>query len=429
VGTRPENCLLELASFDSLEVPTVRKRSLRVVVLSLSLLAATAATAAPPFETVDAQLLDLAAAYPGFGGLFVDQSGKLNVYLTDAAQQAGTMQKALGGEARVLHGDYRIEDLLGWRDRLRSLLSLPTVNMLDADEGRNRVVVGVEPGLADAERNSVREAIVARGVPASAVVIEERAAIHELVAQPTTTLDDKFRPVPGGVQLMFPINPPTYGVCTVGFVAKRAGVTGVVVNAHCTSTRGEIDGVGYYQSTPFDGGIGHEIADPGFFTDGDCPPGRRCRYSDSAFVQLDNAKLASLGRIARPQSNGSDEGTLILKPSSSRFTITATGTVFEGSLVHKVGRTTGWTYGFVVDTCAEVKVSTEDITQLCQTIVQSGADGGDSGSPVFSRIGSTSKVKLDGILWGGGTGPFGSRVFVFSPIANVQGELGALIVK
>jgi hypothetical protein len=103
--------------------------------------------------------------------------------------------------------------------------------------------------------------------------------------------------------------------------------------------------------------------------------------------------------------------------------------VFEGSLVHKVGRTTGWTYGFVVATCADVKVSGQDITQLCQTIVGAGSGGGDSGSPVFSRIGSTAKVKLDGILWGGGTDSFDNSIFVFSPIANVQGELGALIVK
>src|SRR5262245_7549882 len=80
----------------TLEVPTVRKRSLSVVALLLALLAATAATAAPSFETVDAQLLDLAAAYPGFGGLFLDEAGRLNVYLTEPALRSGTMEKALG---------------------------------------------------------------------------------------------------------------------------------------------------------------------------------------------------------------------------------------------------------------------------------------------------------------------------------------------
>jgi hypothetical protein len=436
VGSRPENRSDNRSDNKRpstlLEVPVVRKRSLRVApavaALLVSLLAATAAQAAPPFETVDAQLLDLAAAYPGFGGLFLDESGKLNVYLTDDARRAGTMEKALGAEVRAIRGDYRIEELLGWRDRLRSLLSLPTVTMLDADEARNRVVVGVEPGLAPAERDGVRQALVERGVPEGAVVIEERSAIRELAAQTTTTLDDRFRPVPGGVQLVFPLEPPFFA-CTAGFVAKRAGVTGLVVNAHCTGTRGEVDGIGYFQSVPSDGAIGHEIADPGFFTDGDCPTGRRCRYSDSAFVQLDNAKLASLGRIARPLSNGSDEGTLTLKPASSRFSISGTGTVFTGSVVHKVGRTTGWTYGRVVATCAMVNVSGQDITHLCQTIVEAGSGGGDSGSPVFSRIGSTAKVKLDGILWGGGTDSLGNSVFAFSPITNVQGELGALIVK
>ena len=45
---------------------------------------------------------------------------------------------------------------------------------------------------------------------------------------------------------------------------------------------------------------------------------------------------------------------------------------------------------------------------------------GDSGSPVFA-ISSGTNVTLLGILWGGS----GSS-FVFSPLSNIEGELGAL---
>jgi hypothetical protein len=52
--------------------------------------------------------------------------------------------------------------------------------------------------------------------------------------------------------------------------------------------------------------------------------------------------------------------------------------------------------------------------------------GGDSGSPVFRRQGTTNNVTLVGILWGGGVLSDGSTLYVFSPISNIEMELGAL---
>jgi hypothetical protein len=66
------------------------------------------------------------------------------------------------------------------------------------------------------------------------------------------------------------------------------------------------------------------------------------------------------------------------------------------------------------------------ITQLCQTWVSAGAGPGDSGSPVFRRQGTGSHVTLLGILWGGSTLPDGSSLYFFSPIANIETELGSL---
>jgi hypothetical protein len=48
--------------------------------------------------------------------------------------------------------------------------------------------------------------------------------------------------------------------------------------------------------------------------------------------------------------------------------------------------------------------------------------GGDSGSPVF-RLTSGDNVELVGILWGGSSS--GDR-FVFSPLKNIQDELGGV---
>jgi hypothetical protein len=47
---------------------------------------------------------------------------------------------------------------------------------------------------------------------------------------------------------------------------------------------------------------------------------------------------------------------------------------------------------------------------------------GDSGSPVF-KITSGDNVELAGILWGGNTS---GSLFVFSPLKNIQDELGAM---
>jgi hypothetical protein len=90
-------------------------------------------------------------------------------------------------------------------------------------------------------------------------------------------------------------------------------------------------------------------------------------------------------------------------------------------VVNKVGRTTEWTQGAVTNTCVNTGVQGSRIVQLCQTFVSAGVGGGDSGSPVFGQP-DGSNVALLGILWGGS----GSTSYVYSPIANIEQELGAL---
>jgi hypothetical protein len=245
-----------------------------------------------------------------------------------------------------------------------------------------------------------------------------------------TGLQNKFRPAMGGIQILFLLTPTSGGICTLGFNANLGRVFGFVTNSHCTQVRGEVDGARYYQSLPPDVTIATEIADPGFFTDPPCPSRRRCRYSDSAFAKYDNPRSGALGKIARPAFGDPAGGPLTLSPASARFTIKGrTGSPLEGAVVHKVGRTTGWTYGSVIATCADVNVGGTDITMLCQSLVIAGDDHGDSGSPVFSRIGNSTNVKLVGILWGGGEDPDLGHLFVFSPLENIEQELGPLKVN
>ncbi len=401
--------------------------------VAIPLALAAAALASPvsqegPRRSADQEQARMGREIPGFGGLFYDEQGRPNVYLLDP-RGTGAALKSLGQDVVVRQGDYEFARLLGWRYELRPLLALPGVVYLDVDEARNRVVLGLDATARSKslDRDRLERELLFTRVPRQAVLLEDAAPIEPLVA---VTLRSKFRPAAGGIQVLFPIAPPTYGVCTLGFNAFLGKVFGFVINSHCTGVRGEVDGISYFQSLPPDGMIGTEIADPGAFTDPPCPPGRKCRVSDSAFVKYANSRFGLLGRIARPAASDAEEGTLNLNPPAARFTVAGrVGSPFIGDTVHKVGRTTGWTFGTVVATCADINVSGSTDTQLCQTRVRGGAGPGDSGSPVFYRVGFTAKVKLAGILWGGGSDPINGATYIFSPLDNIEEELGPLKVN
>jgi hypothetical protein len=216
------------------------------------------------------------------------------------------------------------------------------------------------------------------------------------------------------------INFPGF-LCSVGFNAVRSGVDGFVTASHCTDTQGGVQNTPYWQplqsvnSTQ----IATETVDPVLTSGGSCPAGRVCRRSDAAFARYINGTGHTLGAIARTSSTRKQNLTI-----AGNWTITAdapSSSIAVGTIVNKVGRTTGWSQGRVTSTCVDVNVSGTNITQLCQTLVQATVGAGDSGSDVFT-INSGTNVTLDGVLWGGS----GSRTFVFSPLANVKQELGSL---
>jgi hypothetical protein len=412
----------------------VSNRSLQLaLLLGFGVCAQLAAAPPPASATADERLLDVGRELPGFGGLFVDDRGTLNVYLLDLRREQKVALEALG-PSRLLQADYRFEDLVGWRRALRPLLGEAAVALLDVDEARNRVVLGVVPGTSRAERDRLAALLASRGVPPAAVVLEESPLAVVLPgtvaeAQASSNLQRKLRPVPGGVQVVFPIEAATYGVCTIGFNAYRGKQLGFVINQHCTAVLGEVDGVAYSQSYPGEGIIGSEVLDPPFAVEGDCPGGRRCRYSDAAFARYAKKSYGSFARLARPTTPDPDAGSLVLSPVTARFAVIGKAPdPLLGDTVHKVGRTTGWTFGQVIGTCVDTRVSGSDITMLCQTVVAGGADHGDSGSPVFVRVGST-QARIAGILWGGFPDPELGARFLFSPLSGVERELGALRVN
>jgi hypothetical protein len=293
--------------------------------------------------------------------------------------------------------------------RLTPLFELAGVVFTDADESTGRLVVGVVH--RDVE-SLVRDRVSALGVLSQSVDVVETEPIFRVV-----TLRDKVRPVVAGLQIRF-----TQYVCSLGFNAIRAGIAGFVTAAHCSSRQGEVDGTPYYQplNQVTDEFIGTEIADPPFFRDSGCPRGRRCRYSDSNFADGAAGVAFALGRIAK--TTGPNNGSLDI---AGEFRIAGEGAASVGDAANKVGRTTGWTQGTVTRTCVNTGVSASNIVLFCQDFVASTAQivaGGDSGSPVFRIVGN-DRVTLLGNLWGGNSS---GTQFVYSPIANIERELGAL---
>jgi hypothetical protein len=366
----------------------------------------------------------LAEAAPGFGGLFIDADGVPSVYLRDLGVR-GAVERGLGSFLRlqgvqvaslqVLAGDFDYLQLEAWYEQLwPEAFAAYEVVFADLSESRNRIVVGV------ASRAFVRpvEALAqALGIPGEALVVEVVEPIRSLL-----TLREQAPQIQGGYQINF----GRY-LCTLGFNALSGAQESFITNSHCTDRQGGVEGTVYFQpvSTVDPAPVGVEVADPEYFRRGICPNGRRCRYSDAARVRQEPGRTFTRGAIARPSGFGTVEvaGSFTI---TGAFRQSAPGQdcPVEGAELHKVGQTSGWTVGTVTLSCVAVGVAGSNIVLLDQVWVDGGVSNGDSGAPVFS-IDSGDEVTLYGILWGGtGSG----NAYVFSPMTNIELELGPLAV-
>lgn len=370
---------------------------------------------------VDEVFQNLSNRIPGFAG-FHYRNGTLVISLARQAEglQSTEIQSLFNTltEAQITdvlsnlaEGQYILErvrysfiQLARWRELVMARTDLMGLwTALDIDEVNNRLFIGVA---------SPENAQTVSNVLESMEIPRDGYTIQPLAVEPLPQLRDYVRPVVGGLQIAF-----SNYVCTLGFNAIRYGVPGFVTNDHCTNVMGQVEGTNHYQPWVAPGNlIGVETVDPPFFTGGQCPAGYRCRYSDAAFSTYQSGVSYSLGKIARTAGLGSLDIV-------GEWTIVSEASTVAGQTLNKVGRTTGWTQGQVTNTCVLTYVLNTDVVRICQHFVQAGVNPGDSGSPVF-RIADPAAytVELHGILWGGS----GGTLFVFSPISNIEQELGPL---
>jgi hypothetical protein len=374
----------------------------------------TAPNPAPLLQAQTPSVATLERVVPGFGGLYLDH-GVPTVYLTDVSQR-GAAERALGAFAarrglassqlQIKQARFAYGDLDRWFQSMSyNAFDQGHVVFVDLDEAANRVLVAVEPGASHANIHALAARL---GIPAEAVTVRDAEPIRFM-----QTLRDQIRPVVAGLQINF-----SNFLCTLGFNAVSGGQNSFVTASHCTDKQGGVEGTLYYQplgSAP-NSFIGTEVADPTYFRNHGCPHGRRCRYSDASRAAYASGVDFTLGGIA--QTSGPNNGSLDI---TGTFTITGEGGEVVGDVANKVGRTTGWTQGGITNTCVNVGVSGTNIVQLCQNLVSAGVGAGDSGSDVFMQ--SASGVSLLGVLWGGDSA---GTLFVYSPIANIESELGPL---
>jgi hypothetical protein len=356
----------------------------------------------------------LARTVPGFGGLYLDDDGVPTLWLRNPAGRA-TAEPAVRAFLRardidaaslnVRQATHDWQQLERWFDRANDeVFALPGAVFVDIDEAANRLTIGVD---GPAAAGQARAALARAGLPDDGYAVVETEPIYQVA-----TLRDAVSPRVGGLQIHF----GNY-LCTLGFNARDGTQDSFITNSHCTNKQGGVESTVYYQplSSVSPTSIGTEVEDPKYQRNiAGCPRGRVCRRSDSARVRYNSGVAFDLGGIALTAL-----GSLTI---SGTYNITAEGTATVGQTVNKVGRTTGRTQGNVSNTCVNTGVSGTNIVQLCQTFVNAGVGGGDSGSNVF-RITSSPSVTLVGILWGGNSS---GTMFVFSPIGNIEQELGAL---
>jgi len=331
------------------------------------------------------------------------------VALVAACQDASTPSGPTPQAAMSPQAQDRIEAL--FQKSSPEVMAIPGTVFSDNDEVAGKVVIGVEHMQA---ARAVEQQMARLGISTGDYAVELTKPIVFMA-----TLQDRFRPTQAGIQIHF-----GQYVCSLGFNADHAGGRSFVTASHCTNTQGGTEGTLYYQPLKSTDPtvIATEADDPVYVKNGaGCPRGKKCRWSDASRALYSSGVASNRGEIAK--TTGANNNSLTV---SGFFTVTSqdntTTNYAVGTVMNKVGRTTGWTQGPVSRTCVNTGVQGSQVYLFCQTFVTAGVAGGDSGSDVF-QITSGDNVTLTGILWGGASD---NSYYVFSPLASVVKELGAL---
>lgn len=374
------------------------------------------------------EILRLEAEVPGIGGFFVDpETRRLVVYSQATASDVRSVEAAqamlqrldIAGDisgVEVRRGQFAFSSLVAWQKMLRgSLLDIPDVVAIDADERRNRVHVRVTSETARSRVFGIAQEWL--GVLAAVEV--------SLSSRPTSlaSLTSKFRPAGGGLL----IKPSLGGSdCTLGWpVTTNQGEKGFLTASHCIGYGGGSTGAQMSQPSGVSNGIGTiELNDDWDLTTCDDPDSSGyyngdCTRADVMFVETNHVSK----RIAFSTQMGANNNHGSTTFNTFRSDIGTVPTVIVGQVLDKVGHVTGWTRGDLEATCEDVlvEIPTEYLVLCGYRVEKAAAATGDSGSPVFIN---SSDLRPTGILFAG-LCPSGEDCFYYySEWDNIRLHLG-----
>lgn len=362
---------------------------------------------APGVETIDDQFARIDSLSPGFGGVYLDSTGRTVIALVNIADSTrarfaiASVDPSLlqAGEREGTTAAPRVVGVAQSFGALRSLksrvLQLSTdirKSFVDIDEVQNQVTVAVPS-------DDARSALVARlegaGLRGARVVV-----VVAPPGIPEQSVTSRFRPFPSGVKIAL-ANGTSF--CTVGVnVVTGSGARGFFTSSHCTGYFGVVNGDFFYQAdTGIANLVGYEIADLAPWDCSNLGWSDPCRYSDAALISVDSANLEQGAMIRTIEVDGIFR--TIESSSTPRFThlTPPSGALVANTTIYKMGAYSGWTSGTVQSTCVDVDLWPGDIhgnyfTLLCQYLGNYTSGGGDSGAPVFTRSG-TGDVYLRGL--------------------------------
>lgn len=376
---------------------------------------------------------------PGFAGYWYDGgTGEIVVAATDPgsesaargfAERSSAATDFPGAPVRFDLVSYDFLQLRRWKEAARSLLGRADVVYIDADEVRNRLVLGVTP---DAVTTDLREATRDLDIPDAGVelVTTPRGSFNRdgahgdaRVADGSPTLRDKVRPTMGGLEVK-----SSRGACTLGFNALIEGDGDDLYFAtasHCSASQWAPD-TGIFRQDRNGTLIGRESHDlvpqSGFFffdfQTYDCTS-TPCRFSDVSLVAYDDTIASSdvdLGQIAFTLEN-----SITILGDRSVTAKRHLSTLLTGLRVEMVGKVTGRSEGEITSTCIDWPSDgavTFDL--LCQYRADYDAVDGDSGAPVYV-LRPNGTVSLIGVH---SAKPGDSQ---FSTLAGVEADLGVTL--
>lgn len=388
-----------------------------------------------PLIGPDKRFNEIANSIPEFAGYWMDDAGNMVVGLTDLSKRPAVASRTrnelaakvtgTGGSIRYEQVTYGFNRLAGWKEDIASRIS-GTVTLLDIDQTTNTLSIGVEN---QTEINGVLSLAATLSIPLDAISVV-------IASRPQPDIGDRSSPqhqhmlgswfpqTLGGIRVRFP---DAAGGCSLGLGVGIGSSNRYITTAHCSDIGTLETSLAMHQpSTNASDRIGYEVEDPRSTCLWESPwndDNTLCRWADVAVFSDDpqGSSRFKQGWIATTESNtGSASRRHNHTDGDSVYTIDGEGGEVVGERVIKVGASVGRRHGRVRRDCVDILGWVENYTIRCQNLADYEASGGDSGAPVFYSDGQFYGIHI------GRHQIDGEELAVYSPIANIEEEVGAV---